>query len=344
MSTPPPFSPLVSPLAQPGFDLGLCGEPEDLKPHLLNPPLARLLDDWNVSRTAGRLPGRAEFPPERLRYLLGNIFMLDVETGADGGTEFRYRVFGSNFSFARGFDLTGKQLSEHPDPHAAARAYPAFGEILRRRQPLLGRWSATGQHGETLLAEMMVLPLSDDGVTVNRLLAGQFNQTLDLDIERQRAGLELVYAEPELLGLRVRHPGLQHLLTDWRIWRGARRYPGRADVQPERLRYLLGNLFLLDVVPQQDALPRFRYRLFGSNVARFRGYDLSNRFLDEHPDSSLGETARRAYAMVALHGRPLWVDLIDAHASLGSRFEGLILPLASDGETIDMLLAAQVMR
>ncbi|MEL3889445.1 PAS domain-containing protein [Ferrovibrio sp. MS7] len=339
------YTPPISLLAHPGFDLGLCGEPDDLKPHLLNAPLVQLLQDWQSAGKDGRLPGRNAFPPERLRYVLGNLVMLDVENRPEGGPEFRYRVFGSNFSFARGFDLTGKTLAEHPDPNAATRAYPAFSEVLRRRQPLLGRWSMADQHGVMLLAEMIVLPLSDDGVTVNRLLAGQFNQPLSLELERSRAALEIVYAEPELLGLRLRHAGLLRLLADWRIWRGTRRYPSRADVQPEKLRYLLGNLFLLDVVPQENAPPRFRYRLFGSNVARFRGYDLSNRFLDQHPDPSLGAMAQQGYAPVAIYGRPLWVDLIDSsEARLGSRFEGLILPLSSDGETVDMVLAAQILR
>lgn len=142
---------------------------------------------------------------------------------------------------------------------------------------------------------------------------------------------------------RILDPLLVRLLRDWMGWRGDRLLPGRADFQPEDLRYLLGRLFLFDVVRGSAGL-RFRYRLFGSDIAAYRGYDLTGRFIDEHPDPDFASRAQLAYLRAAGEARPLWAK-IDGVSGSGqhSRFEALILPLAEDGAQPDMVLAAQIM-
>ncbi|MCW0233293.1 MAG: PAS domain-containing protein [Ferrovibrio sp.] len=136
---------------------------------------------------------------------------------------------------------------------------------------------------------------------------------------------------------------LKQLLQAWDGWRGARTLPSRADFRPEELRSLLGHLFLLDIVAAETGL-RFRYRLFGSAVTVYRGFDLTGRFLDQHPDPHFAARAHQAYLQAVQARQPLWANVRGATATgMSANFEGLILPLAQDGETADMVLSAQIM-
>lgn len=346
-----PSQPPSSLLARPEIDLGIFDGPETIASFTLEPNLARLVGEWGALASKGCLPGRHDFPPEKLRYMLGNVVLADIVTGAAAGplpdgfqANMRYRLFGSNFVYQRGYDLTGKLLSDHPDRVLAFQGLVALRVLMQHRLPTLGRLTGHNLHGEPILSESVLLPLADDGITVSRVLGGQFNLPMPEALREQRNKTRLLYGEPDLLRMLVRHTDLRRLLADWENWRGARRMPSRTDFQPEDLRYLLGNLFLLDVVPQADALPRLRYRLFGSNVAQYRGYDLTGRFLDQHPDASFAAAASQAYAPVLAACRPLWAD-VNGLSATGEvfRFEALVLPLSSDGETVDMVLAAQVL-
>jgi len=142
---------------------------------------------------------------------------------------------------------------------------------------------------------------------------------------------------------RIGDPRLARLLQDWDGWRAGRSLPARSDFQPEALRYLLGHLFLLDIVPGESDM-RFRYRLFGSAVTLYRGFDLTGQFLDRHPDAHFAARAHAAYRQAVQARLPLWANVRGITATgMSANFEGLILPLASDGETPDMVLAAQIM-
>ena len=56
-------------------------------------------------------------------------------------------------------------------------------------------------------------------------------------------------------------PQLRQLYSYWSERRGTRRYPRRADLDPIGLRFILGNVILVDVIGGEP--PRFRIRLHG---------------------------------------------------------------------------------
>lgn len=150
-------------------------------------------------------------------------------------------------------------------------------------------------------------------------------------------------APPDQVLTKIVDPRLRRLLQTWNGWRAGRGLPSRGDFHPEELLYLLGHLFLLDIVEAETGL-RFRYRLFGSAVTLHRGFDLTGRFLDEHPDPHFAARAHAAYLQAVQARQPFWASVSGITATgMSANFEGLILPLARDGETPDMLLAAQIM-
>lgn len=134
---------------------------------------------------------------------------------------------------------------------------------------------------------------------------------------------------------------LRDLLAYWRDKRGTRRFPARADIDPLDLRSLLGNINLIDVVREAGrAAPRFRYRLFGSEFVFYHGGDLTGVWVDEISNPVYREQLNALYTMVINTGATPMVSYDYLLESRRHRFQAIILPLASDGETVDMILSS----
>lgn len=131
-----------------------------------------------------------------------------------------------------------------------------------------------------------------------------------------------------------RHAGTRRLLDLWNRKREARTMPARADFCPTEMKDLLPDMALFDV----EAAPhRYRVRLFGTGVALHAGLDLTGRYLDDIAGSAA--VAERCDWLVG-HRRPSF--LRDVAPSWSERpwhrYDVLGLPLAADGETVDMLM------
>ena len=139
--------------------------------------------------------------------------------------------------------------------------------------------------------------------------------------------------------IEIQAPDLQRLYQDWDRRRRGREFPARSDFDPLDLRYILGSLSLIDVLRDP---PRFRIRLHATNVVDRAGMDLTGRFIDEMPEERR-KTAAAHYERVIAERAP--VARLYEHRPIDERMwncEILVLPLASDGATIDMLMSAFV--
>jgi hypothetical protein len=131
-------------------------------------------------------------------------------------------------------------------------------------------------------------------------------------------------------------PLLRRLFVYWDGKRGGRRMPARSDVDPLDLRFILGQLILVDVMP--DPPPRFRIRLHGTELAQRAGYELTGKMLDELPTTEFRLLAQRSFATTAETRLPFHSirdRLLDGKPR---RYETLMLPLSADGDGVDMLL------
>ncbi len=133
-------------------------------------------------------------------------------------------------------------------------------------------------------------------------------------------------------------PQLLKLYDHWQSLRPAPDLlPGRQHFDPAAVPRLLPWIFLLDAM--RDPW-RFKYRIFGTEMVRAAGLDLTGHFLGEpHPDfQSLPHLRQYVTAaeekVIAYHaGAPVvYKDRNFLH------LERLVLPLARDGKTVDMLL------
>jgi len=135
-------------------------------------------------------------------------------------------------------------------------------------------------------------------------------------------------------------PLLKRLYADWTARRRDRSIPARRDFDPFDLKYALGKLLLVDV---RYRPLQFRFRLVGTELVDRAGFDLTGKTLDAYPNPEFRASMRQRYTAVVESRRPLrsvQTDLvIDGRLR---RYEALLLPLASDGETVDMLMIGVV--
>jgi hypothetical protein len=118
--------------------------------------------------------------------------------------------------------------------------------------------------------------------------------------------------------------------------------PGRQHVDPTAMpASLLPFVWLADV--QRQPL-RFRYRLLGTEQVRVLGRELTGRWIDEAIPAFRGSAAYAQYVAVAERGKPGY-RRGDTSIILPKDYramERLLLPLAREGRTVDMLLAISV--
>lgn len=140
----------------------------------------------------------------------------------------------------------------------------------------------------------------------------------------------------------------RRLFDYWREKRGSRKMPARADIEPTDIPELLSEIGLVDVLPHP---PHLRYRLAGTRQVAARGYDPTGKPVAEcHLGLGVPGMLARVlanYERVIADRRPLFRDLsipgndnrgdILFGARLIARFT-LFLPLATDGEKVDMVL------
>jgi hypothetical protein len=139
----------------------------------------------------------------------------------------------------------------------------------------------------------------------------------------------------------VTDPSLKRLFSDWENRRRGRAFPSRADFTPFDLKYVLGNLSLVDVT--YDPL-QFHYRLHASNMVNRFGTDMTNKIIDEMPTPIHAGMAKEHYTEVVERRVPTAryrePDLININAPHSC--EVLVLPLSADGKTINMLMCAML--
>jgi hypothetical protein len=140
---------------------------------------------------------------------------------------------------------------------------------------------------------------------------------------------------PDSFRERIRHPNLLRLYDYWAARRRGRSFPSRQDIDPVEFRFALGNVTLIDVL--HNPL-RFRFRLVGSLMAQRMGFDLTGKMVDEVEDAVYRDNIITAYREIVEGRRPNTVLYERTYEGKRRRFEVLRLPLAADGETIDMLL------
>lgn len=116
------------------------------------------------------------------------------------------------------------------------------------------------------------------------------------------------------------------------------RLPSRASIDPAELPKLLPHIFLVGV--ERDPL-RFRFRLIGTQVCSWAGRDMTGRYTDDPEYGPRGPIVSQQYAEVVAQRCPLYSEQPAARPDRGYiYYDRIVLPLASDGKAVDLLLCA----
>jgi hypothetical protein len=116
--------------------------------------------------------------------------------------------------------------------------------------------------------------------------------------------------------------------------------PSRRQIDPLELGpAILPHLMLVDV---EDG-PRFRYRLFGTAVSAAFGSDLTGQYIDVVMVGPYKEFMLGLYADMVTAKKPVYSTSIYGNPTGENMWtQRLMLPLSSDGHSVDMVLACQV--
>ena len=132
-------------------------------------------------------------------------------------------------------------------------------------------------------------------------------------------------------------PIMVELYDYWAAKRQQERLPGRRDIDPVDLGRQLPNMMLIDILGPPL---RFRYRLVGTQVVAASAEDRTGAFFDAVEFFRKNPVVMEQYKEVAETREPAlslepFRNYVD---NTTYEVERLILPLAADGKTVDMVL------
>ena len=136
---------------------------------IAHPKLRRLHEYWVEKRGERKMPSRVDIDPLDIIYIVGNVILVDVIDGDP--LRFHIRLHGTNLAERVGYELTGKMLDELPVDDFRALAQQSFSWVATKAQPLHSRRDRI-IGGRFARYETVIMPLSDDGERVSRLLIG----------------------------------------------------------------------------------------------------------------------------------------------------------------------------
>jgi hypothetical protein len=130
----------------------------------------------------------------------------------------------------------------------------------------------------------------------------------------------------------------------WDSKRRGRAMPSRADIDPLEMKPWLAGTALIDVTHTPDRLVPYtlRYRLIGTQPTKLRGRDVTGMSVEIGWFGADLSAAMENYRLV-IEEKTLVYDWDRTPSADGFSREGetLLLPLSSDGETVDMVLVYQ---
>jgi hypothetical protein len=130
---------------------------------------------------------------------------------------------------------------------------------------------------------------------------------------------------------------ISNLARHWHGLCGDRKFPARGDIDPLNLRDYIGSLCILEV--RADPLD-YVYRLFGSFMTEYLGRDLTGKSILELPPVALGRHLFGQIEDAINAAAPMYFRTLVAYdrPARKSGSHRIILPLSTDGVTIDSIL------
>ena len=134
---------------------------------------------------------------------------------------------------------------------------------------------------------------------------------------------------------------LRALYLYWQDMRGDHRAPPYRSFDPVAIPQVLANILVTDVVTAEDGARRYRYRLCGTEVEENFGCPMGGKFIDELMSGEYLDYISGLYDRVVEGKTPVFSQSSYGDFDRGLHTKRLMLPMTSDGETIDIVLSIQ---
>lgn len=129
--------------------------------------LRQLYAYWDARRGTRSMPARGDLDPVDLKQLLPMLILIDVVADA---RRYIYRLVGTHEVEQRGRDPTGKSIIEAYYGESAEDTTLYLDRVVETRAPVLYRGTYQPLATRTQRDDVLFLPLSRDGETVNMIL------------------------------------------------------------------------------------------------------------------------------------------------------------------------------
>lgn len=134
------------------------------------------------------------------------------------------------------------------------------------------------------------------------------------------------------------NPTLLKFLDYWRSKCRDGRLPARADIDPVDIHDMLPGIIIIELI-EDAGRTRYRFRLFGTQHVEFNQRDLTGQCIDEVFGPEDAAKTEAAYARIVKTREPhYWRTHMMMPGREFVHYERVMVPLASDGETVDMLI------
>lgn len=131
----------------------------------------------------------------------------------------------------------------------------------------------------------------------------------------------------------------EELFAYWASLREGARLPGRASLDPAPIKRLLPTVSLIDVATDAQGTAEFRMRLAGTALYGVYGREITGKRLSEIYNTAAADYWRVELGKVVKEKRPaVGVHSLAWRGASHLSILWLRLPLASDGEQVDMIL------
>ena len=139
----------------------------------LSATLEQALAYWQEIRGTSPCPRRDALQPERIVSLWPHILMVDV---IEDGNDYYVRLFGQKLVNTYG-EQTGRKLSEAKVPDLVReRSRQLFDFCRTEASPTYAYWQESApKRGHAVNVEALCLPLSSDGIVVDRMMSLNVN-------------------------------------------------------------------------------------------------------------------------------------------------------------------------
>lgn len=145
---------------------------------------------WDEKRAGRSMPFRRDIDPTEIKELLPHLMIVEP-TGEDAEERrYRYRLVGSALVDAFGFNFVGTCVGATTTPSYRRLLLDIYGMAFGLKRPVYSRMSFLAPEKAPQEANRLLLPLSNDGLSVHQVL------TLHLFVYRHR---QREPAAPEML-------------------------------------------------------------------------------------------------------------------------------------------------